>query len=304
MNIEKNKIVFGSVILVVILFILSYTYLVLGEGDDQNDVLQETQVPKLEQQQKDYSSKLDALNELKEVRQTNAPSIYDEKLFDSIGAFDSNLMEKKRVRLLDSLYGKYTDRETERVGGQTYETHEKDEKDIPPKVWKPSVSAKELGLEHQLFFSANPQPIEGGSSWSTSKVLFAKVDGEQILKANSRIQLQLTQNALIGTILFPANTKVYGIVTFQPNRVLIKIENIDHVTLTLKAYDIQDGLEGIYIENSFRSDASREVVDDIVQDINLPGIPQVGGIKKVFQRNNRNVKVLVADNYQLILRNQ
>jgi hypothetical protein len=93
-------------------------------------------------------------------------------------------------------------------------------------------------------------------------------------------------------------------VTFQPNRVLIKIENIDHVTLTLKAYDIQDGLEGIYIENSFRSDASREVVDDIVQDINLPGIPQVGGIKKVFQRNNRNVKVLVADNYQLILRNK
>jgi hypothetical protein len=304
MNIEKNKIVFGSVILVVILFILSYTYLVLGEGDDQNDVLQETQVPKLEQQQKDYSSKLDALNELKEVRQTNAPSIYDEKLFDSIGAFDSNLMEKKRVRLLDSLYGKYTDRETERVGGQTYETHEKDEKDIPPKVWKPSVSVKELGLEHQLFFSANPQPIEGESSGTTSNLLFAKVDGDQILKANSRIQLRLTQKILIGTTLFPANTKVYGIATFQTNRVMIKIENIDHVPLTLKGYDLQDGLEGIYIKNSFSSDASREVVDDIVQNINLPGVPQVGGIKKVFQRNNRAVKVLVADNYQLLLKNQ
>jgi hypothetical protein len=205
---------------------------------------------------------------------------------------------------LDSLYGKYTDRETERVGGQTYETHEKDEKDIPPKVWKPSVSVKELGLEHQLFFSANPQPIEGKFSGTASKVLFAKVDGEQILKANSRIQLRLTQKILIGTTLFPANTKVYGIVTFQPNRVMIKIENIDHMPLTLKGYDLQDGLEGIYIENSFRSDASREVVDDIVQDINLPGVPQMGGIKKVFQRNNRTVKVLVADNYQLLLKNQ
>jgi hypothetical protein len=303
MNIEKNKIVFGYVILFVILFILSYTYLVLEEGDNQNDVLQETQVPKLEQQQKDYSSKLDALNELKDVRQTNAPSIYDEKLFDSIGAFDSNLMEKTRERVLDSLYGKYTDRETERAGGETYETHEKDEKDIPPKVWNPSVSVKEIGLEHQLFFSSNPQPIESESG-TTSNVLFAKVDGEQILKANSRIQLRLTQRALIGTTLFPPNTKLYGKVTFQPNRVLIKIENIDHVPLTLKAYDLQDGLEGIYIENSFRSDASREVVDDIVQDINLPGIPQLGGIKKVFQRNNRTVKVLVSDNYQLLLKNQ
>jgi hypothetical protein len=304
MNIEKNKIVFGSVILVVILFILSYSYLVLGEGDDQNDVLQETQVPKLEQQQKDYSSKLDALNELKEVRQTNAPSIYDEKLFDSIGAFDSNLMKKKRERVLDSLYGKYRDRETDRAGGQTYETHEKYEQDIPQIVWNPSVSVKEIGLEHQLFFSANPQPIEGESSGTTSNLLFAKVDGDQILKANSRIQLRLTQKILIGTTLFPANTKVYGIATFQTNRVMIKIENIDHVPLTLKGYDLQDGLEGIYIKNSFRSDASREVVDDIVQNINLPGVPQVGGIKKVFQRNNRAVKVLVADNYQLLLKNQ
>ncbi|ALM08823.1 conjugal transfer protein TraM [Sediminicola sp. YIK13] len=304
MNIEKNKIVFGSVILVVILFILSYTYLVLGEGDDQNDVLQETQVPKLEQQQKDYSSKLYALNELKEVRQTNAPSIYDEKLFDSIGAFDYNLVKKKRERELDSIYGKYTDRETERAGRQTYETREKTEQDIPKQEWNPTVSLKEIGLEHQLFFSANPQPIEDGSSGSTSSVLFAKVDGEQILKANSRIQLQLTQKVLIGTTLFPVNTKVYGIVTFQPNRVMIKIENIDHVPLTFKAYDLQDGLEGVYIENSFKSDASREVADDIVQDINLPGVPQVGGITKVFQRNNRTVKVLVADNYQLLLKSQ
>ncbi|MET6989162.1 conjugative transposon protein TraM [Sediminicola arcticus] len=304
MNIEKNKIVFGSVILVVVLFILSYTYLVLGEGDEQNDVLQETQVPKLEQQQKDYSSKLDALNELKEVRQTNAPSIYDEKLFDSTGTFDSGLFDKKRERILDSLYGKYTNRENELAAVNKDESPEKTQQDIPKQEWNPSVSVKEIGLEHQLFFSADPQPIEVGSSESTSNVLFAKVDGEQILKANGRIQLRLTQEAVIGNALFPANTKLYGLVTFQPNRVMIKIENIDHVPLTLKAYDLQDGLEGIYIENSFRSNASREVVDDIVQDINLPGVPQVGGIKRIFQRNNRTVKVLVADNYQLLLKGQ
>ena len=28
------------------------------------------------------------------------------------------------------------------------------------------------------------------------------------------------------------------------------------------------------------------------------------GIKKIFQRNNRNVKVTITDNYKLILKNQ
>ena len=74
----------------------------------------------------------------------------------------------------------------------------------------------------------------------------------------------------------------------QPNRTMISIENITHKRMTFNAYDLQDGSEGIYIENSFKADASREVLDDIVQDVNVAGLPQVGGIKQVFRRNNRN----------------
>ena len=74
--------------------------------------------------------------------------------------------------------------------------------------------------------------------------------------------------------------------------------------MTFNAYDLQDGSEGIYIENSFKADASREVLDDVVQDINVAGLPQVGGIKQVFRRNNRNVKVTIINNDHLILKPQ
>ncbi|MGB5609432.1 conjugative transposon protein TraM, partial [Eudoraea sp.] len=42
--------------------------------------------------------------------------------------------------------------------------------------------------------------------------------------------------------------------------------------------------------------------DDVIEDINIPGVPQISGVKKVFQRNNRNVKVTVNNNYKLILK--
>ncbi len=83
---------------------------------------------------------------------------------------------------------------------------------------------------------------------------------------------------------------------------MINIEHIDHNPINLGAYDLQDGSEGIYIENSFRAEAGREVVGDAIDDINIGGVPQVRGIKSLFQRDNRQVKVTVMDNYQLILK--
>ena len=77
---------------------------------------------------------------------------------------------------------------------------------------------------------------------------------------------------------------------------------MNHRPVQLKAYDLQDGSEGIYVENNLRADATREVIDDLVQDINIAGMPQVNGIKKVFQRDNRNIKVTVTNTYKLILK--
>ena len=83
---------------------------------------------------------------------------------------------------------------------------------------------------------------------------------------------------------------------------MIEIENINQVPVKLKAFDLQDGSEGIYVENNFRAEATQEVVDDIVGDINISGVPQVSGIQKIFRKNQRAVKVTVTNNYKLILK--
>ena len=57
MKIEKNKIVFVAVLAVVILFLICYTIMLNDEDSDSNE-LEQTTVPKLESDSKEYQSKL------------------------------------------------------------------------------------------------------------------------------------------------------------------------------------------------------------------------------------------------------
>lgn len=309
MKIEKNKIVFGAVLAVIVLFLISYTVTIFGENKDANNNLMETSVPELEEGQKEYDSKLDAINDLKEVRETNAPSIYDEKLLDSLGYYDSDLVEKEKERVVDSIYAagriKYSDKTLPDPGINK----------ISPKpivttidsvaiIAKHKIALKEMGLEHQLFFASAPKENIAAITRNNDPEIYAVVDGDQVIKKNSRLRMRLIESVIVNDSLIPKNTAIFGFISFKPNRVLIDIENIQHQPVSLKAFDIQDGSEGIYVENNFRAEATSEVLDDIIGDINIPSVPQVSGITKVLKRKNRNVKVTVLNNYKLILKVQ
>ena len=92
MKVEKNKIVFAAVLVVIFIFLISYSMMVMGDDESENENLEQTLIPDLEENQKEYDSKLDAINDLKEVRENNAPSIYDEKLIGfNLGFYDPDL---------------------------------------------------------------------------------------------------------------------------------------------------------------------------------------------------------------------
>ena len=307
MKIEKNKIVFGSVLAVVIIFIVAYSALVLGGDGDENKELKQTLIPELGQEQQEYKSKLDAVNALKEVRETNAPSIYDEKLLDSLGYYDPDLREKQKVKIVDSIYNSgrinYTQNSYRNNLDNPQVVKPQPDRNYSAEELTKPATAIELGLEHQHFYSSNPVLKKEVSEVSKSKAdIHVEVDGNQTVKNGFRLKMRLTEPAIINNRAIAKNTPVYGFISFQTNRALIDIENINHQPVRLKAYDLQDGSEGIYVENSFRADASREVIDDVIQDINVAGLPQVGGIKKVFQRNNKNITVTVTNNYKIILK--
>lgn len=304
MKVEKNKIVFASVISIVIIFIIAYSSLVLMDEEVPSDHLRQPTVPVLKEERANYQSKMEALNDLKDVKESNAPSIYSEKLLDSMDVFDPLLEEVKKERTVDSIYnwgridyeeGGYRDNYEEPEPGQ----EAKVEISVP-KVMHTSIEFKEA---HQDFFHAAPISTPALQKISAIiPVIFAAVNGDQQIRKNDRLELILTSDVVINDIYFPKNTVLYGFIGFQPNRVMIKITHIKNIPLKLKAYDLQDGNEGIYVENSFRSEATREVLDDVVQDVNIAGLPQVGGIKNLFRRNNRHLKVTVLDQYQLVLK--
>lgn len=306
MKIEKNKIVFAAVLAVVVIFLISYSIMVMGDDKSEDTNLKETSVPPLEEDQKEYDSKLDAINDLKEVRETNAPSIYDEKLIDSLGFYDEDFAENEKERIVDSIYSagkiKYSERNYQHIGNR--KATPKSEKVVDSSEIKAEqrIAAKEMGLEHLLFFASDPKESDISVSGSTDALIYAVVDGDQVVKANSRLRMRLTKAATINSKQIPKNTPIYGFISFQPNRVLIEIENVKNHSTQLKAFDLQDGSEGVYVENNFRAQVSTEVIGDMVDDINIAGVPQVGGFKKIFQRNNRNIKVTVLNNYRLILK--
>ena len=310
MKIEKNKIVFSAILLCILLFLGGYAMLVLGEDEEPTLDNNQIPVPKLEDDQKEYSSKLDAINDLKEVRQTNAPSIYDERLLDSTGVYDPQLLDKEKMRIVDSIYQQgqiqYSEKTYDNINSKY--SPSKSSKDVANETIveieenETVVAAKELALEHQLFFASHPMENEDLNIQNTDAFIYVRVDGTQTVKTNYRLQMRLMKDAVIYGKRIPKNTSIYGFVSFKPNRTIIDIENINHRPVKLETYDFQDGSEGIYVKNSFRAEVANEVIGDVVNDINIAGVPQIRGFKRIFRRNQRDAKVTITDNYQLILR--
>ena len=303
MKMDKKKIVFVSVVVLVITFIVGFALFICGDYDNTGNELQTTLVPDLPEDLAPFESRKAAVDAIEEKRERFAPSIYNEKLLDSTGRFDPNLLDKEKQRVVDSIY---------KLGRIDYTTNgyrnKPSKKTIAKKSEskKPTLKIKEkesmdlnsMALEQQLFFATSPKLKQENSGTS----FYAVVDGEQTVKVNDRLQLRIVNELKLGEVILKQNTRVYGIVKFQPNRLLLEIEGVEHHPYKLSAYDVADGLEGIYIKNSFKEDASREVLNDVVEGVNIPGVPQVRGIKRVFQRNNRNVKVTVRNQYKVLLK--
>ena len=305
MNMDRNKIIFIGVIGLVSIFIICYAVFVMGDGNGAESELEQPGVPELKDGQKEYGSKLDAVNDVKEPKELNAPSIYDESLLDSTGTFDPLYLEKERQRIVDSIYrngridygpGAATN------AGADYSPTQNGRQD-PREDGQPS--SPDFSKIHEAFFevaeSSGIRPLDAKAA-NTDTFIMVEVNGEQTVRSDERLELRLAVDALINGDTVTRNSLVYGFVGFKANRVSVRITNIDNRAVDLKAFDLMDGNEGIYIKNSVRAEATGEVLDDIIQDINIPGVPQIGGIKQVFRRNNRNVKATIYDRYQLILK--
>jgi len=300
MKLDRNKLLFIGLLVSICGFIMLYA-LQMGEPSKDEEI-REPRVPELVEEPEEYRSKLEAVDAIKEERERTKPSLYGEEYIDYTGTYDLELKEKQRQSIVDSIYregridyGSGTYREPK---SRTQPIVDIQMENSDP---KPEPKPIDFSKAHTAFFGSRPLQRD---SVQFPVAIKAVVNGEQRVRAKNRLELRLNEDVQIGNRVFARNTLLYGFVSFRANRVFVAIDHIGQHLVRLKAYDIMDGGEGIYVENSYREEAKREVLDDAVQDISVPGIPQLGGIKQVFRRSNRTVCVTVHDGYQLILKSE
>ncbi|RPG30140.1 MAG: conjugative transposon protein TraM [Muricauda sp. TMED12] len=299
MKAQKNKIVFVLLIVFTVLFISVYSILTFGKDKEEELDSEHIPLPDLEDTSVDYESKLEAIEAIKEEKQSTAPSIYPDHMMDDKGYFNPDYMEYEKQRIIDSVYQsnfvmaisppmEKKDRLSEQVLRDPV---------LPDSInleVSDSISTQKMELEHQLFFASHP----------TLDVEFdglAHVDGNQIVKNGHRLILRLDTAMYFNGHHFPIGSRIYGFIKIRPNRILLDIVKVGKYHVKFKAFDLQDGQEGIYVENQLRGEVVESGLDAALGEINIPGIPQVGGVKRIFQRRNRSVKVAIQHQYQIKL---
>ncbi|MBO0322185.1 conjugative transposon protein TraM [Muricauda sp. CAU 1633] len=304
MKAQKNKIVFVLVMVCVVLFITVYALVTFGKDKKTELNPDRIPMPDLDGNTLEYESKMEALDAIKEERETTAPQLYPDHMVDDKGYFNPDYMEYEKHRIIDSIYQSksFVDDEPPLRVEETLVS-----KDIEPEGekervagLKKSISPQEMVLNHQVFFAS--KPVLSKDVGDTK--LLAYVDGEQTLREGHRLAMRLEEDVEIKGVTLARGTQVYGFVKLRPNRVMVKIDQVGDYQMKLQVYDLQDKKAGIYVENHLKGEIVQTSMDETLGGVNLPGLPQVGGIKRIFQRDRRAIKVEVSDKYQIILKQQ
>ena len=292
---DKRKLAVIGVLLVIVAFIITYSIWLLGDDSSESENLNRIDVPELNEEKREFHSRLEAVDNLSEKKPVAPPGLYDEDLIDDQGSYDPYLEEKEKVALMDSILNSGPDMEDY---GYDQESAVPNEIFDSAAVTKEDSEKRVLGQGHAEFF-LSPEKTKIFPEVQTIRV---EVNGDQTVRKDERLELRLVEPVIMDRDTIPENTLLYGFCSFQPNRLLLKVPQLGGRSLPLEAFDLMDGQKGLYIQNSFRSQATTQIIDDVIQDMNVSGLPQVSGLKGIFQRSNRSVKVKVLHQYQLYLK--
>jgi hypothetical protein len=302
MNIDRKKAVFVGVVVLLTCFIVAYGFWGMETNEKVGDEkISNPGIPELSGESEEYQSRLEAVEGLREERDRVPPSLYPDKNLESSGEYDPYLEEEEKNRLMDSILKSGPEPDEYYFEPVASPVKEKDTTGISLVNKSTNPPDHMPGQGHLEFFFVSKvqesQPLE-----KSSESFRVSVNGDQVIRKDERLELRIIDPIKIGKDSLASNSLIYARAGFRANRLLLEITGNYIPGGKLVAYDFSDGLEGIYIENSFRSQVTTEVLDDVIQDINFSGVPQVRGLKSIFQRDNRNIKVKVLHQHQLILK--
>ncbi|MDG1573298.1 conjugative transposon protein TraM [Robiginitalea sp. M366] len=300
MKIHKNKIVFGGVLLLIVLFLFGYGYTLWGEASSDEPLAKPT-LPRWEDTEATFKTKLEAVDAIAPEREARVlPSPYPEHMIDEKGYFNPDYMEYEKSRIIDSIYarGALSKKSIPRL--TPAEPPLSDPKPRTPEIPTPTpeIEWQKFAVEHQLFFAADPNAEQPQSR------ILARILDVQTVRKDSRVCVEIGQPIPWGDVHIESGTRAWGIASFGSNRLFITLSDLNGHPIEWEAYDLQDGLRGIYLENSFRAEAGNQVLGEVAEDISLPGVPQLRGLKNVFRRRQQNPKVTLLDGHMFVFKSK
>jgi len=168
-----------------------------------------------------------------------------------------------------------------------------------------STSMQDINESFNDFFNTNPtvkNQNDNVKTVVTDSKINAVIHNDQNVMNNGRVKLRIIKKSTINGTVYPKNTFLYGFAKFSRNRINLNISNIDGNAVSLIAFDKQDGNKGIYIEGAnLVGDVTQEGADNSIDDVETNNTT-VRTIKNIIRKKNKESKVFLLNNYELILK--
>jgi conjugative transposon TraM protein len=183
-----------------------------------------------------------------------------------------------------------------------------------PVIIQQQVVEEQPQKKQRRFYDGKEQQQSLGNSTR------AVVHGEQTVMSGGTLKMRLLESLQTNdNMTIPANTFVYGTVSFAEERVQVKIISVrmgnNIHELKRDVYD-RDGIKGVYVPDNIKSDIRKTATGEAINDADVEevvttssggniftkAIGTVGNaVKSVVGRNTQQQKVTIKTNYEIYL---
>lgn len=193
--------------------------------------------------------------------------------------------------------------------GRTKDRMENERKDNPGALTVHTLNNKNSQI-YQLAKSLKPDLLDPNTN-----TIKAVIHQTQEVVSGSVVKLRLLDSIMINGTIIPKNQMFFGLAHVNNERLEINLKTLRYknsiLPVSLSAFDL-DGLEGLFIPGAMSRDASKEGVDDALQNLQIMTmVPSLGaqaasaGIqaaKGLFRKKVKQIRVELKAGYQLLLR--
>ncbi len=194
-----------------------------------------------------------------------------------------------------------------------------------PKVNKTSIAtntvqAKQVDSDDDSFFGKKDSGrlnrfIDDRKEPSTG--FSAIIAYTQIVQSGMPVKMQLERAMKCGTTIIPVGYELTGIAALEGDRMMITVSTVqvqgEIIPVSLVVHDL-DGLEGIYVPGSLKSEVLKSTAEQSLQSVNILSLDPtvqsqlaaagISAAKGLLSKKVKAVRTIITAGYKIILRNK